>query len=126
MSPYGGYTTLDLKEGSEDREALVLDLGCDSGLEFEVEVDTKECELESPVSGKSAGSLNLGGFEVTGIVGGAPSKNIGTEVMKSKTAAGLYAKGPFRDDVGDRSSSDGEEDGAATAVLAEMKPLVKA
>jgi hypothetical protein len=116
-SYYGEHRELDIRKGSEDEEALVLDLGYDSGMELDIEL--KECEIDSPISGKSA--LSLGGFEVQDTVGGGAKDD-----ARCNNGAKSNTKEVFSDNAGDGNSSNSQEDSATTVALAEIQPLVKA
>lgn len=115
-SHYGGHRELHIKEGSEDGEALVLDLGYALGMELDI--DLKECYMDSPISGKSAPSL--GGVEAQDTVGSA-NHNGANDDVHSRNGAKSNTKEVLGGDAGNCNSSDGEEDSAAAIALAEMK-----
>lgn len=97
----------------------MVDLGADQGTELDI--DFKEVELESPVSGKS--TLSLDGFKAQDTVGGAENEE-NSHVVKggSKTKT----KEIFSDDAAECSSSDSGESSATVVAVAERSPLVRA
>lgn len=77
-------------------------------------LDIKDLELESPVSAKSVKSIDIGGFEVQDVVGGA--------TPDSKRSR----KSVIRKELDDVDSSDCSSDEEAEERIAERVALVRA